>query len=118
MSARSFLISTCILLSLLGSAAAQSQSSDGKLAGAVSEVPEGAPLPSSFVLIHAFGGKEDIRARPDDAGRFEVSLSAGMYYIFVADPGFVPWCKAVKILSGKTTNLEIKLRFDSENAEE
>ena len=106
-----------LLVSLVAVYPASAQQSE-TVAGSVTELPEGVPLTSAFVLVHAFGGKNDVVAQIDRNGQFSVTLDPGLYYIFAAASGFLPQCRSLKVVSGKHYRADFKLHFDSENAQE
>jgi hypothetical protein len=98
-------------------AASQVTPENGRLAGQITELPEGAPVRSAFVLIHAGAGEKDIIARLDSEARFDVTLTPGVYHIFASAGTFAPRCQAVRIIAGKTTHVAVKMELDIENSE-
>jgi hypothetical protein len=90
----------------------------GSLVVAAADVVEGAAIPHAFVYIHGRGGKRDSILRLRPSGQSEISLTPGLYDLFVAADSFVPTCKVIEIVAGHTARFSAKLRADDEHLEE
>jgi PEGA domain len=87
----------------------------GTLSGNVLYAFDNSPLPRAYVLVHSCYGYGDKVVKLDDGARYEVSLEPGFYDVFVAAPGYVPTCKKVVIVKGRTTQFTPKLQPDFEH---
>ncbi len=80
----------------------------GILFGDVADSAQGAPIPSAYVLAHSEGGPNHVLAL-DQLGRFDASLPAGSYDVFISADGFKPFSTRVSVIAGKPTRLEARL---------
>ena len=94
--------------------------SEGILTGVVADKAENAPISYAFVYIHGPYKKAriDTSMPIDNAGQFRISLTPGLYDVFVAAAGFAPTCAVVSIRSGEVTHFEPRLGPDLEHSEE
>jgi hypothetical protein len=53
----------------------------------------------------------------NESARFSSSLSGRYYDIFVTAPGFAPFCRKLWIRNGVPISLDVKLKYDYENAQ-
>ena len=86
----------------------------GKLAGDVADKTENALISTAFVFVHRPDGKKDVIVKVSD-GRFQLSLPAGLYDVFIAASGFAPSCHKIRISVGRTTTLKPQLERDAES---
>jgi hypothetical protein len=93
---------------------------EGVLVGVVADKTENAPIPFAFVYIHGPYKKAriDTPISIDNAGQFRISLTPGLYDVFVAAAGFAPTCTVVSIRSGEVTRFDPRLGPDLEHSEE
>jgi hypothetical protein len=98
--------------------AQQSSPIIGKLFGDVADAFEVAPVPRELVFVRGWGAVGDRVVELGAKGGFERPLAPGPYDVFVAAQGFAPVCKKVAIVSGRSVELKVKLRVDSEPMED
>lgn len=84
----------------------------------------GAPISGALILIHwdpagrsvglksNEGIKSDLRITTDGMGRFSLDMPQGFYDLFVSSMAFSPSCVKVRLLTGKSTKQQFKLRPD------
>jgi hypothetical protein len=107
---------TIFLLFISLSALTQTRpESQGKLRGDVADAAENAPIRYAYVMVHSGSGKKDVTVKVDDDGRFELSLTPGLYDVFVAAEGFAPLCQKVEISGDRTIVLMARLKPDEEH---
>jgi len=89
----------------------------GALKGTIETASDGRPLAGAFVYVHSeFGWGGDNVPKLDKEGKFELSLPAGLYDVFVAAGGFIPTCKVVEVDKGTTVVYSPKLEYDFEHS--
>jgi hypothetical protein len=88
---------------------------DGKLQGDVADMAENAPIQYAFILVHSGSRKEDVTAKVDANGQYELQLAPGLYDVFVAAEGFAPSCKKVQVVVDGTTTFRARLKPDTEH---
>jgi Carboxypeptidase regulatory-like domain len=89
----------------------------GKLTGTVADQQEGAPIRCAFVFVHSSYGAGDVTVKPDRYGKFNATLTPGLYDVFVAAPGFAPTCRSVRVDAYQTTVYSPRLGADVEHLE-
>ena len=109
---------TAALFISLASSAQSGPHPSGTLMGRVADIAENVPITHAFVLIHGEGGNGDMRAEPDKAGKFRLTLAPGLYSIFVSAPGFAPYCKKIEIFDSRSTMFVARLGADNEHLQE
>ena len=114
-----FFLTIVLLLSLGLTILAQTQhhGQDGTLHGDVADIVN-VPIRNAFVLVHNDSGTGDVTPKLDEHGRFQLPLAPNLYDVFVAAPGFVPFCKRVQVSSDRATTFKARLKPDEEHLQQ
>jgi hypothetical protein len=84
---------------------------DAPISGALIQI-HWDPAGRSVGLNSNEGIKSDLRITTDGTGRFSLDMPQGFYDIFVSSKAFSPSCVKVRLLTGKSTKQQFKLRPD------
>jgi hypothetical protein len=109
-----FVVLSVFCLWFVGRGQAQRSGAQGILTGVVADNAENAPIPYAFVYVHGGYRKArfDASVPIEGAGRFRVTLTPGLYDVFVAAAGFAPTCTVVSIRPARVTHFEPRLKPD------
>ena len=88
---------------------------NGHLIVRVLQGDDNSPARDAFVYVRgAFGGKSE-SVSPNKPGWFEVSLSPGLYDVFVSEGSSLPMCKRLEIKRDYTRMYTAKLEVDEDH---
>jgi hypothetical protein len=76
---------------------------------------ENAPESGAFVYIYSGVGTANSSVQVDSFGKFQKALPEGVYSVFVARTGYIPFCKNFRVVAGKTVDFMVKLSADKDN---
>lgn len=66
----------------------------------------------AYGFVREYGSDKSFVLKSSQAGRYETSLPAGVYDVFVSDGVSIPRCKRVRIRSDLTSTWTLKLEMD------
>ena len=81
--------------------------------------PMGAVIYRAFVLVYSDAWEKiDQQVALNKDGQFDIRLKPGLYDLFIASPGFIPFAKVVDSRSCKPVTLKVKLMVDAEHLDD